>query len=46
MSTLTHAEKAHKYRANKYTFPIPSVTTDAWTDADWIRFIDRHGVWL
>ena len=43
---IDYDNNRRKYRANKYTFPIPSVATDAWTESDWITFIDNYGTWL
>lgn len=34
------------YRAGRYTFPVPGVPHEKWTEDDWIRYIDNHGGWL
>lgn len=33
------------YRAGAYSFPVPPVTHAAWSEQDWINYIDNHGRW-
>lgn len=44
--SLYHEEKRKLYRAGRYLFPPPPVTHAAWTEDDWIRYIDAHGKWI
>lgn len=38
--------KAKAYANGRYTCPAPPVCTSLWNDADWITWIDNHGLWL
>ncbi len=42
---LTPENKLAMYRAGDYRLPVPPVLTHAWSEKDWIRFIDQHGAW-
>ena len=37
--------KSQAYRDGDYTIPAPPVNPTAWTETDWIAFIDRYGSW-
>lgn len=42
---VAHVKKM-LYRAGKYTFKVPPVRHEKWTEDDWIRYIDRNGGWI
>jgi hypothetical protein len=43
---MTPEEKVAHYRAGRYTFEARYIITSAgWSEDDWIRYIDAHGVW-
>lgn len=44
--TMSHDEKVERYRAGKFQFPVPPVTTGRWGEEEWIAYIDLSGVWL
>ena len=33
------------YRNDEWIAPVPPVCTTMWEEADWIRYIDKEGVW-
>lgn len=33
------------YKAGKYRFKVPPVSTGMWNDEDWIRYVDSSGGW-
>ena len=37
--------KRQAYIKGRYKVPVPPVPTRHWTENDWIRFIDRRGIW-
>ena len=37
--------KTKAYRAGCYLMPVPPVTTLAWSEQDWINFVDNSGKW-
>ena len=42
---LTRDQKVTKYRNGEYKVKPPPVCTVWWNEYDWIKFIDRDGVW-
>ena len=42
---LTEKNKAELYARDAYAFKPPPVCCTGWTDADWIRYVDKHGRW-
>jgi hypothetical protein len=43
--SLPYEEKLMRFREGRYSFPVPPVTTQFWTEKDWIDFIDAKGMW-
>jgi|GEM_PF-2580692 len=45
MSTPTEDWKLAALRLGEYQCPAPPVTAANWSEADWVRWIDRAGTW-
>ena len=42
---VTKRDKLNLYRRHQYSCDVPDVPTAAWTDGDWIKWIDDTGSW-
>ena len=42
---MVSRDKMNLYIRGKYSFPSPPVSTRNWSDTDWIKYIDRNGIW-
>jgi len=44
---MTYAEKAEALRERRFTCPKPKLLVAcAWTEGEWIRYIDNKGKWI
>lgn len=42
---MNYEEKVKLFREGLYRMPVPPVTTELWSEKNWIDFIDSQGEW-
>jgi hypothetical protein len=43
---MTYETKLDKYRRGLYRMRVADVCHGHWSESDWVRYIDAHGLWL